>query len=134
MKDLVSVADYILPNISEACFLTGTYEEVQDDDYFNRLLADLYQLGAKNIILTSVADDYDSLGVISYDGITKTTIMKELFDKSYHGTGDIFSSLVVAGILNCKPIKENLDFATDFVMDAIDITLDDPDQDYSTKY
>ena len=135
MKDLVSVADYVLPNISEACFLTGnTYEELHEDDYVNRLLADLYALGAKNIILTSVADDYDSLGVVAYDGITKTTIMKELIDKNYHGTGDIFSSLVVAGILNGKPMKENLDFATDFVMDAIDITLDDPDHDYAPKY
>jgi len=135
MKDLVSLADYVIPNVTEACFLTGnTFEEIHEDDYINRLLADLYQLGAKNVIITSVQDDYDSMGVVAYDGITKTTIMKELIDKNYHGTGDIFSSLVIAGILNGKPIKENLDFATDFVADAIEITLDDPYHDYAPKY
>jgi pyridoxine kinase len=135
MKDLVSVADYIIPNITEACFITGnSYEEIQDDDYINKLLQDLYQLGAKNIILTSAQDDLDSIGVISYDGLTKTTIMKEKIEKNYHGTGDIFSSLVVAGILNGKDIKDNLNFATDFITDSIDITLDDPYHEYAPKY
>ena len=135
MRDFISVADYILPNITEACFLTGNhYEEIQDDDYINKLLQDLYQLGAKNIILTSAQDDFDSIGVISYDGLTKTTIMKEKIEKNYHGTGDIFSSLVVAGILNGKDIKDNLNFATDFIMNSIDITLDDPYHEYAPKY
>lgn len=135
MRDLVSIADYILPNITEACFLTNTdYEEIQDDNYINNLLASLYQLGAKNIILTSVADDEDSLGVIAYDGLTKTTIMKQREEKSYHGTGDIFSSLVIANILNDMPIKENLDMATEFIIDSIDVTLDDPTHEYAPKY
>ena len=135
MRNLVSVADYIIPNITEACFLTNNqYEEIQDDTYINNLLADLYQLGCKNIILTSVADDEDSLGVIAYDGLTKTTIMKQREEKSYHGTGDIFSSLVIANILNDMPIKENLDMATEFIIDSIDVTLDDPTHEYAPKY
>ena len=60
--------------------------------------------------------------------------MKQKEEKNYHGTGDIFSSLVVANILNDMPIKENLDKATDFIIDAIDITLDDPEHEYSPKY
>jgi len=135
MRELVSVADYILPNITEACFLTrNDFEEIQDDNYINGLLADLYQLGAKNIILTSVSDDEDSIGVVAYDGLTKTTIMKQKEERNYHGTGDIFSSLVIANILNDMPIRENLDKATDFIIDAIDITLDDPYHDYAPKY
>ena len=135
MRELVSVADYILPNITEACFLTrNDFEEIQDDNYINGLLADLYQLGAKNIILTSVSDDEDSIGVVAYDGLTKTTIMKQKEERNYHGTGDIFSSLVIPNILNDMPIRENLDKATDFIIDAIDITLDDPYHDYAPKY
>lgn len=135
MRELVSVADYIIPNITEACFLTrNDFEEIQDDNYINGLLADLYQLGAKNIILTSVSDDEDSIGVVAYDGFTKTTIMKQKEERNYHGTGDIFSSLVIANILNDMPIRENLDKATDFIINAIDITLDDPYHDYAPKY
>ena len=135
MRNLVAEADYILPNITEACFLTNTkYEEIQDDDYINNLISSLYELGCKNIVLTSVADDEDSLGVVAYDGLTKTTIMKQKEEKNYHGTGDIFSSLVVANILNNVPMRENLDMATSFVIDSIEATLDDPYHDYAPKY
>ena len=115
--------------------ITNTkYEEIQDDDYINGLISSLYELGCKNIILTSVSDDEDSLGVVAYDGLTKTTIMKQKEERNYHGTGDIFSSLVVANILNNVPMKENLDMATSFVIDSIEATLDDPYHDYAPKY
>ena len=135
MKRIVSVADYILPNITEACFLTNNkYQSDQDDLFINYLISDLYRLGAKNIILTGVSDDPESLGAVAYDGMQKITVLKEWVEKSYHGTGDIFSSLVVAGIMNGLDIKTNLDIATDFIVDSIYNTMDDPNHDYAVKY
>ena len=135
MKRIVSIADYILPNITEACFLTGNkYQSDQDDLFINYLISDLYRLGAKNVILTGVSDDPESLGAVSYDGMQKITVLKEWVEKSYHGTGDIFSSLVVAGIMNGLDIKSNLDIATDFIIDSIYNTMDDPNHDYAVKY
>ncbi len=135
MKRIVSIADYILPNITEACFLTGNkYQSDQDDLFINYLISDLYRLGAKNVILTGVSDDPESLGAVSYDGMQKITVLKEWVEKSYHGTGDIFSSLVVAGIMNGLDIKSNLDIATDFIVDSIYNTMDDPNHDYAVKY
>ena len=135
MKRIVSQADYILPNITEACFLTGDkYQEEQDDYFVNELIADLYRMGAKHVILTGVSDGPDSLGAVSYDGLTKTTILKEWVEKSYHGTGDIFSSIVVANILNGVDIKTNLDMATDFIIDSIYNTIDDDNHPYGVKY
>ena len=52
----------------------------------------------------------------------------------YHGTGDIFSSIVIANILNGVDIKTNLDLATDFIIDAINNTIGDEDHNYGTKY
>ncbi len=135
MKKIVSVADYILPNITEACFLTNTeYKEEQDDMFINELLAELYRMGAKNVILTGVMDDPYSIGATSYDGMQKTTVIKEKVEQSYHGTGDIFSSIVVANILNGVDIKTNLDIATDFIIDSIYNTMDDPYHSYGVKY
>ncbi len=135
MKKIVSIADYILPNITEACFLTNTeYKEEQDDMFINELLAELYRMGAKNVILTGVMDDPYSIGATSYDGMQKTTVIKEKVEQSYHGTGDIFSSIVVANILNGVDIKTNLDIATDFIIDSIYNTMDDPYHSYGVKY
>ena len=135
MKKIVSVADYIIPNITEACFLTNTeYKEEQDDMFINELLAELYRMGAKHVILTGVMDDPYSIGATSYDGMQKTTVIKEKVEQSYHGTGDIFSSIVVANILNGVDIKTNLDIATDFIIDSIYNTMDDPYHSYGVKY
>ncbi len=135
-KKLCSHADYILPNITEACFLTGIeYKEEKDrnTEYYNLLLQELYKLGAKNVILTGVTED-DSIGAIAFDGITRTTVLKERVDKNYHGTGDIFSSIIVADILNNTPIKATLHHATDFIIDAIYETYDDDKHSYGVKF
>ena len=135
MMDICSIADYILPNITEACFITHKeYQPIQDDSFINDLIADLIALGAKNVILTGYQDDEYSIGAVAYDGLTKTTILKQKEDKSYHGTGDIFSSMVIGYLLNGKSIKEALDYSTDFIIDAIDNTVDDPFHDYGVKY
>lgn len=134
MKEICSVADYILPNITEACFLTNKiYQEKMDDSFINGLLVDLVNLGSKNVILTGVIED-DTIGAIAYDGITKTTILKEKIERSYHGTGDIFSSIIVADILNGKNMKDTLNHATDFVIDSILATIDDPEHNYGVKF
>ena len=135
MKKIVKMADIVIPNITEACFLTNTpYQEEQNSIFINGLLTDLLNMGAKKVILTSVSDDADSIGAIAYDGISKITILKEKCEKSYHGTGDIFSSVIIADLLNGKDLKETLDHATDFIIDSIEATLDDPNHNYAVKY
>jgi pyridoxine kinase len=137
MKKMCMYADYILPNVTEACLLTGIeYKEPKDQtiEYYNNLLTELYRLGAKNIILTGVQDGPDTIGAIGFDGITRTTILKEKMEKSYHGTGDIFSSVVVSDILNGKSMKETLHHATDFIIEAIEETIDDPNHNYGVKF
>ena len=135
MKRITAMADYVIPNITEACFLTNTpYQEKQDDMFINGLLADLLRMGAKNIILTSVADDEDSLGAIAYDGLSKVTIIKERMEKSYHGTGDIFSSVIIADILNGKDLRDSLNHATDFIIDSIEATMPDESHSYGVKF
>lgn len=137
MKKMCMEADYIIPNVTEACLLTGIdYVEPKDQtiEFYQNLLVELYRLGAKNVILTGVMDGEDSIGAIGFDGITRTTVLKELQPKSYHGTGDIFSSVIVADILNGKSMRETLHHATDFIIDAINETIDDDKHGYGVKF
>ena len=48
MKSLCGIADYVLPNITEACFLTDTeYKETYNEEYIDLLLKKTSKLGAK---------------------------------------------------------------------------------------
>ena len=133
--DLCSIADYILPNVTEACLMTRhDYNNYHDDSYINDLIAELVGIGPKNIIITSVMDDEYSIGCVSYDGLTKTTIIKEKLDNTYKGVGDLFSALMTAYINLGMPIKGAIDFSTDLIYDAIEQTSELEFHDYGLKY
>lgn len=134
MKKICGYANYVIPNITEACFLTDTpYQKEQSEEFINELLEKLIKIGAKNVILTSVSCG-NKIGATYYNGKERVTVLKPTEEKSYHGTGDLFSSLVIAGIMNKKDIKENLEFATDFIIESILATVDDPNHNYAVKY
>ncbi len=133
--DLCSIADYILPNVTDACLMTRhDYNYYHDDSYLNDLISELVGIGPKNIIITGVMDDEYSIGCVSYDGLIKTTIIKEKLEKDYPNVGNIFSSLITAYVNLGTPIKGAIDYSTDFIYDAIENTIDDQFHDYGLKY
>lgn len=134
MKKICKVADYIIPNITEACLLTDNlYSDNCNDEFIKKLLIELYELGAKNIILSGITNE-NNIGAAAYDGTNIINVLQEKCDKSYHGTGDIFSSIIVANILNKVAIKENLIDATKFIVDCINSTKDDYSHSYGVKF
>ena len=134
MKQICSVADYIIPNITEAAFLTDNeYNDNHSNDYINKLLDDLSSLGAKNVILSGICVD-NYIGAAINNGNEKHMILKEKVNKFYHGTGDIFSSIIVANILNGHDLSYCVKDACEFVINSIKETLDDPEHEYAVKF
>ena len=77
MKSLCAEADIILPNITEACFITGVeYRETYDRAYIDGLLAALRAVGAKTVILTGVGFAEDKTGVMVLEGDTPATFTR----------------------------------------------------------
>lgn len=135
MKHISSIADYIIPNITEACFLTNNeYKEEYDEEYIKLLVNDLYKLGAKNIILTGVSLEKGKIGAVYYNGKDYISYFSNKIVKSYHGTGDIFSSIIVGNIMNKVDIKDNLKDAVDFIIDCILNTIGDDNHNYGVKF
>ena len=65
MRQLCSKADFLIPNITEGCLLTGMeYKTQYDPAYIDTLLTNLAKLGAKNIILTGVSYESGKTGVL----------------------------------------------------------------------
>ena len=91
MKKLIRRCDVLLPNITEAAYLTGLpYKETGDTAYYAALLEGLSALGAKNVVLTGVSLTRGKTGFMLADGSVYQT---ETLPGSFHGTGDLFAAV-----------------------------------------
>ncbi len=125
MKKLCELADVIIPNITEAALLADVkYKKTpHTDQYINELLRKLYETFEKRIVLTGVCFDNNFLGAaISQNDEQPTYCFGERINGNYHGTGDIFASTVVCGILSGKNLVQASEIAVEFTRHCIAIT------------
>ena len=128
MATLCGKADIILPNITEAAFMTDTeYKEEYDEEYIKELLSKLAKLGTKIVVLTGVKLELGKTGVMGYNALTGEYFhyYNDLIDASFHGTGDIFASTFVGALMNEKTCIEALEVAADYTRECIRLTLED---------
>lgn len=123
MKKLCYGADVIVPNITEACFLTGiSYEKGPHNvEFIDKLIDKLGELKIKSLVLTGVSYDNSSIGAISYNYETKekSYYKREIIPEYFHGTGDCFASALVAAMTKCKSLEEASKIAVDFTVESI---------------
>ena len=134
-KKLIKLADYVLPNITEACFLTGIeYKEEYDREYIDNLVLALKDLGAKNVVITGVSFEKGRTGIMVYENGNYSYYEHEKLSNSCHGTGDIYSSAFVGALMNGKSAYESAKIAGDYVVDCIKETAGDKDHWYGAKF
>ena len=127
--ELCAGADIIVPNITEACFMTGMdYREEYDEAYIRELLARLDRLGARISVLTGVSLEKGKTGVMGYDRETGEYYLyqNERINAAYHGTGDLFSSTCVGEMMRGKTWQEAMRRAADYTAHTIEVTLRNP--------
>ena len=135
IRRLIKEADIILPNLTEACFLTDTkYREDYDEDYIKEIVNKLVQLGAKKIVLTGIAYEKEMTGVVVFDGNEYHHFIHQKIDKSYHGTGDVYASTFLGAYLGHHDLMRSAITAADFVVEAIKNTMSDPNHNYGVKF
>ena len=116
-------ADYVLPNITEAAFITETeFKEEYDRAYIDLLLERLSDMGCKNIILTGVSYREGYTGVVCYIDGEYTYYEHEKIAKGSHGTGDVYASAFVGALVNGKDACESAKIAADFTVECINET------------
>ena len=128
---LCGKADIIVPNITEACFMTDTeYKETYDEAYVLELLDKLSKLGAKKVVLTGISLSEGKTGVYGIDTETgeKIIYQNDRVDATYHGTGDIFASVVTGAVLRGLDLNDAFKVAADYTADTIRVTLENPDK------
>lgn len=135
MATLCAEADLVLPNITEACFMTGLeYKEKYDVDYVNSVLSALEEKGMKNIILTGISYNDETTGVIvkTQKGVEYYTHKK--LNVSTHGTGDIFASAFSGALLRGKSEYEAARVAANYTLRCIENSQGDDSHKYGAKF
>ncbi len=135
MKTLCGAADILVPNITEACFLTGVeYKEVYDEAYIATLVEKLLALGAKTVVLTGVSYEAGKTGVLVYENNQCHYYVHNKIAKGCHGTGDIYASAFVGALMNGKTVFDAACIAADYTVKCIENTQGDPDHWYGAKF
>lgn len=123
MKALCTKADYVIPNITEACFLTGIpYRTEYDRAYIDLLLEKLTGMGCKNVILTGVSYAPGKTGIVVLENGVYAYYEHEKLPNSCHGTGDIYASAFVGALVRGKSAYDAAAIAANYTMDCIRCT------------
>ena len=120
MKRLCGKADYVLPNLTEACFLTGIeYKTDYDRAYVDSLLNGLTALGARNVIFTGISYAEGKTGVVVYENGEYAYYEHDKLPNSCHGTGDIYASAFAGAYVRGKSAYDAAKIAADYTVECI---------------
>lgn len=128
MIRLCQKADLIVPNMTEAALLLG--EKYKDGPYtrtfIEKLLYRLSGLGPRRVVLTGVWFSPELLGAAGLDADTGlvTYAFSRRVAGRYFGTGDLFASILLSGLLNGMNLKNAMQLAVDFTCSSIRRTKD----------
>ena len=127
MKRLCKKADVLVPNITEGCLLTGKeYKEDFSLEETEELLCSLGEIAKKYVVLTGTSSDKNSTGVSVFE--KATGIIKHYsspkYPGTYYGTGDIFASVLTAGLMKGKNCFDAAKKAMNFTASAIKETYE----------
>ncbi len=137
MRELFSAAEIADPNLTEACLLAGIpYKENFNEDELIDLCQRLVDLGPSKIILTGIKKE-EKIGAVWYDKGTQefNGYFHERLAYSSHGTGDVFSSVLVSMLTLGKDLQTSIKNACDFTLKCMVATEEDRDwHDYGVQF
>ena len=134
MAGLCSKADVIVPNLTEASFLLGQpyVASGYNKDYIEELIKKLAGLGARRVVLKGISFDEKKIGIASYDSDSQKInwYFHEKMPQNFHGTGDIFASVLTGALVRDFSLDKACRLAADFVVEAIRATLSHKDYNW----
>ena len=124
MAELCRRGDYLLPNVTEAAFLTGMpYRETCDGNYLIEMADALCGMGARGVIITGITWDP---GYTGWAGMLSGRLFSYRARKipcSQHGTGDMFAAVTTGALTRGKPLHVAATLGAKFVEKTMAVTV-----------
>lgn len=123
MKGLCGCADVIVPNLTEACLLTGMdYASVCADESYAEVLSRLEALCPRPSVTgcdVKKANETECCVFYTADGGAVKTYATEKIEGAFHGAGDVYASALVGCLARGVQTDEAVKLAADFTKDSI---------------
>ncbi len=140
MLELCQIADVVCPNITEAAFLLNKEFKAEgeyDEAYIKSLIDGFLAHGVKKVVITGVKYGDGRHGAMAFD--SECGEHRYLFGKNldcyFHGTGDIFSSVLCGALTRGENVYDATQKAVDFTIACIEQTLPDRENHpYGVKF
>ncbi len=135
MRKMAEEADVVVPNRTEAAILLDvpyeslTMSEAGAAETVKRLSME----GRRSVVLTGVSLCEGKTGTACFDSRCGSVsfVQKDFVGRAFHGTGDLFASVLTGALVNGKCLHEAADQAADFVRLCVAHTApqDTPERD-----
>ena len=133
MRELCKEANYILPNLTEACFLADLPYPLTKDSILEAL-ARLNKFCAKPVVTGLMDNGTISVYFTDKNGNAQS-VSHENIEGFFHGAGDVFASAFAGCLARGKSEEEAISLASDFVTDTIRRSAKEvPDKRYGLPF
>ena len=125
MAKLCAEADILLPNVTEAAFLTDMpYREDSDAAYLDALCEKLVlRFGIQSVVITGVTGKDGTIGFFGRDSKHGSFVYQTpVIPKQCHGTGDLYTAVFTGSLLKGLSVYESGVKAADFVRRCVAAT------------
>ena len=122
MKGLCEIADVIVPNLTEACFLTATPYGEFDEQGYDDLLDKLKKLCARpSVTGCDIVENGCTRSAVFYTDENGTTkkYSTEKISGAFHGAGDVYGSALVGALARGVHLDDAVRIAAEFTKDSI---------------
>lgn len=136
MKRLIAHADIITPNLTEACYLTGTEYRATGwtIEEYQEMVTKLHKMGAKKVVITGILCDSKHIGnVVSTEMGSPLEIVKQpMVKRPRSGTGDVFAAIIAGDAVKNILLKDSVRRGSLFVRHCLQDTEYDENGDNNT--
>ena len=129
MKKLVSYADILTPNVTEACILTDTlYKEKFTMAEYRKMAETLCEKGPSKVVISGIVQGEFIANYCYEKGHEPKIVRSHKVGTQRSGTGDIFAAIIAADAVNGVPFEDSVRKASRFIKKCIlkSIELDIP--------
>lgn len=123
-----------LPNLSEACLLSGVeYSRNQTKESILNICYKLSNNGIKRFVITGIHTDEGMLLAYCDNNLVKFIETQEV-KGDFLGSGDVFASTLTGALANGLELSQSLDIAVKYTQYTIEITSQDKSHWYGLKF
>lgn len=136
LRGLCGRADIITPNMTEALLLldTGYAEPPYTKSYVEDVINRLAKIMPGKTVLTGISFEERQVGAAVYDGGSIGYAMSKRQAGYYHGTGDIFASVLIGAYIKGSGLYDAAQLAAEFTAEAISRTDQKADARFGVNF